>query len=168
MRIVVVDDQYSVSENGTIYSNGVPLKPRPNQKGYFRVVYNRKDEYIHRLVWSAFNGPIPPGLQVRHLNGDPSDNRLSNLAIGTQSDNEMDKRRHGTDPRGERHGSCRLSLEEVLLIRELWVSGVSARGIKSRLNLPVSEGNVHAVATGISWRHVPLTKTRPGHIKGRT
>lgn len=38
---------------------------------------------IHRLVLQAFVGPCPEGMEARHLNGDPSDNRLENLCWGT-------------------------------------------------------------------------------------
>lgn len=50
---------------------------------------------LHRLVWEAFNGPIPDGLVVRHLNDDPNNNRLENLAVGTYADNAQDCVRNG-------------------------------------------------------------------------
>jgi hypothetical protein len=52
--------------------------------------------YVHRLVLEAFVGPCPPGMETRHLNGDPSDNRLVNLAWGTPSENNLDRVKHGT------------------------------------------------------------------------
>lgn len=42
---------------------------------------------VHRLVWEAFNGPIPVGLQINHLNENKSDNRLANLSLVTPSQN---------------------------------------------------------------------------------
>jgi hypothetical protein len=33
----------------------------------------------HRVVWELFNGPIPNGMQIDHVNGDRADNRLANL-----------------------------------------------------------------------------------------
>lgn len=51
---------------------------------------------VHGLVAAAFLGPRPDGLQIRHLNGIPSDCRLVNLAYGTQSENMLDSVRHGT------------------------------------------------------------------------
>jgi DNA-binding CsgD family transcriptional regulator len=51
---------------------------------------------VHRVVLEAFIGPCPPGLQCRHLNGNPADNRLDNLCWGTPAQNTEDKRRHGT------------------------------------------------------------------------
>lgn len=51
---------------------------------------------IHRLVLLAFRGPRPPGMDSRHANGDPTDNRLSNLNYSTRSRNMRDRVRHGT------------------------------------------------------------------------
>lgn len=52
--------------------------------------------YIHRMVMEAFVGPRPDGMEVRHLNGDPSDNRLDNLVYGTHAENMQDAIAHGT------------------------------------------------------------------------
>lgn len=56
----------------------------------------RREFFVHRLVMLAFVGPVPEGMEVCHNNGDPTDNRLTNLRYGTRSDNERDKVRHGT------------------------------------------------------------------------
>lgn len=50
---------------------------------------------VHQLVLLAFVGPRPEGLVTRHLNGDPADNRLTNLAYGTPTENMHDRTRHG-------------------------------------------------------------------------
>ena len=49
--------------------------------------------YVHRLAaYQKFGDAIyKKGMQVRHLNGNPSDFRFTNLAIGTQSQNSMDR-----------------------------------------------------------------------------
>lgn len=57
----------------------------------------RKKFSVHRLVMLAFVGPCPEGMEVCHNNGDPTDNRLTNLRYATRSENHYDKRRHGTD-----------------------------------------------------------------------
>lgn len=59
---------------------------------------NRTARSIHSLVAEAFIGPRPPGQEVRHLDGDPKNCRLDNLAYGTKEENEQDKFRHGTNP----------------------------------------------------------------------
>ena len=35
----------------------------------------------HRAVWEAAHGPIPRGAEIHHINGDKTDNRLSNLKM---------------------------------------------------------------------------------------
>jgi hypothetical protein len=54
---------------------------------------------VHRLVLEAFVGPCPEGMQCRHLDGNPSNNRLENLCWGTPIENWDDKVRHGTRTR---------------------------------------------------------------------
>lgn len=50
---------------------------------------------VHALVCETFHGPRPEGMECRHLNGDPSDNRAENLQWGTSSENHLDRVRHG-------------------------------------------------------------------------
>ena len=51
---------------------------------------------VHVLVLEAFCGKRPEGMVARHLNGDPMDNRLENLAWGTPKENAADRYLHGT------------------------------------------------------------------------
>ena len=53
--------------------------------------------YVHRLVLEAFVGPCPEGNVARHLDDDKSNNHLSNLVWGTESQNAYDKVRNGND-----------------------------------------------------------------------
>jgi thymidylate synthase (FAD) len=50
---------------------------------------------IHTLVLNAFVGPAPVGGVARHLNGNPLDNRLRNLAWGSERENAEDRKLHG-------------------------------------------------------------------------
>ena len=78
------------------------LKPHIDKDGYGCVVLsgdgNRsKPIRVHQLVTAAFLGPCPEGKEVRHDDGDPRNNRLSNLLYGTHAENMHDKARHGTN-----------------------------------------------------------------------
>lgn len=56
----------------------------------------RKSAFVARLMAGAF---IPgSGACVRHLDGNPHNNTLENLAWGSHSDNSMDTVRHGRNP----------------------------------------------------------------------
>ena len=67
------------------------LKPKINSCGYFQVGLFKnsigKFYMVHRLVFETFNGTIPEGLQVNHINEIKSDNRLSNLNLMTPKEN---------------------------------------------------------------------------------
>lgn len=41
---------------------------------------------LHREVWKHFNGEIPEGYVIHHIDGDPSNNDISNLQIMTISE----------------------------------------------------------------------------------
>ena len=68
-----------------------PLSDRQHEPGNF------PRKRIHILVLEAFHGSCPPGMECRHLNDDPSDNRLVNLRWGTNRENKLDRVRNGCD-----------------------------------------------------------------------
>jgi hypothetical protein len=45
----------------------------------------------HRLAWLYMHGEWPVG-DLDHINGDPADNRIANLRIATQSQNNANRR----------------------------------------------------------------------------
>lgn len=89
---------YEVSDYGCVRSLNYnhtgtckELKNKKNCYGYEQIGLCRggKPKYfsIHRLVWEAFNGPIPEGLQIDHINTIRDDNRLANLRVVTSKEN---------------------------------------------------------------------------------
>jgi len=88
-----------------ISSHGRRLKGRvlaatPNDDGYPIVNLARdgakRVRMVHVLVLEAFVGPRPEGLEGCHGNGDPQDNRVTNLRWDTHHENMLDGARHGT------------------------------------------------------------------------
>lgn len=53
----------------------------------FKIYPERKNYLVHRFIWECFNGPIPNGLEIDHIDGDPTNNKLENLKIGTHKEN---------------------------------------------------------------------------------
>ena len=109
---------------------------------------------VHRLVCAVFNGPpANPSDQVRHLDGSRDNNRASNLAWGTAKQNAEDRELHGTDPKGERGPSARLTELEVLAIRAAYAPGY---GALSRLGRAygVTSSQILNIVTRKQWAHI--------------
>ena len=69
-------------------AGGVVLAQQHDRDGYATVKLGRKRYRVNVLVQLAFAGPP----EVRHLDGDRSDNRPMKLAWGSRVENEEDKK----------------------------------------------------------------------------
>jgi hypothetical protein len=74
------------------------VRPILRPDGYHQMKIDGRTRLVHQMVLAAHAGPRPDGQEVRHLDGDPLNNWLANLAYGTPSENSADKVRHGTHP----------------------------------------------------------------------
>lgn len=95
-RKVSFNENYIVSKDGEVANLKTckKLKGTPRE-GYLRISIGGKNYSIHRLVWEAFNGPIPSGYYIDHIDGNRSNNSISNLRIATQSGNMKNAMKNG-------------------------------------------------------------------------
>lgn len=63
------------------------LKLHKAPNGYMQIRLGQKTYLAHRIVWEAFNGPIPAGMHINHINEKKDDNRLENLNLMTPKEN---------------------------------------------------------------------------------
>jgi hypothetical protein len=62
------------------------------QTNGYRVVRFRKELYkLHRVIWFLYHGEQPGDKEVDHINGDRSDNRISNLRLVTNQENQHNR-----------------------------------------------------------------------------
>jgi hypothetical protein len=129
-----------------------------DRHGYLHVTLRdasigRKKSYLlHRVILEAFRGPCPPGMEARHLDGDPANERLLNLEWATHLDNASDKVRHGTETFGSRNGKARFIEEQILDIRERWAKGVTCAEL-ARIH-HVDGSTISLIVNGHTWKHV--------------
>lgn len=92
------EDLYEVSNIGQIRrtnyrGTGKPrlLKTKNCNVGYKHVSLCKNGESkcftVHYLVYSTFNGKVPTGFQINHINEDKGDNRVENLNLMTPKEN---------------------------------------------------------------------------------
>lgn len=105
--VVGYEATYMVSSLGRVWSRprratrGGILRTRLDKDGYPAVGLTqdgvKRHPKVHRLIGEAFLGALPEGMQTRHLDGNPLNCTLENLAYGTVRENCLDRRTHGTD-----------------------------------------------------------------------
>ena len=78
---------YYVTTEGEFFSETKHLK-KSSVNGYEYVSIDGKSKIAHRLIWQVFNGEIPEGMEIDHINTDRLDNRLDNLRLVTPSENK--------------------------------------------------------------------------------
>lgn len=85
---------YFATKDGKIYSERSKkfLNLNNTSKGYAKCNLYRKNGSVksvrvHRIIWEAFNGPIPNGYEINHKNEIRNDNRLENLELLTHKEN---------------------------------------------------------------------------------
>ena len=95
------EDKYLVDRAGQFWHLDGRKKNTPrNQKGYriLSVEKNingkrqQKTSKAHRVIWQSFNGTIPNGLQIDHINGKRDDNRICNLRLATAAQNQRNRK----------------------------------------------------------------------------
>lgn len=166
-------DFYLVSDSGKIKSetrivtkkNGLQqkvqsriMKPKISKHGYFRIGLvdkNGKQKFyqLHRLVLITFAGLDEVKTQVNHIDGNKSNNSLSNLEWVTSSENQRHAHLIGLkSQKGEKHAQSRLTEKQVLEIRESLLNGVKQKILAEKYG--VIRSYISEIKTKKAWSHI--------------
>lgn len=91
---LVNNANYYVSTDAKVYSvqSAIYLTPTRASNGYLMITLTYKDgtiktQTLHKLVWSTFNGEVPYGLELNHIDANKENCKLSNLEVVTHKEN---------------------------------------------------------------------------------
>ena len=60
-----------------------------NGNGYLSAIVDGRPYKVHRIIYALRHGiELSPDIQIDHINGDRSDNRISNLRMATNAQNQ--------------------------------------------------------------------------------
>lgn len=121
-----------------------------SNNAYGQIVINGRKRLCHRVVYEAFNRPIPAGAVVMHSCDNPACCNPAHLRVGSQTDNLRDavqKGRHRV-ARGASNANAKLTEEQVRTVR-----GPLARGAVKRL----------AAEWGINYSHLRQIRCGNGY-----
>lgn len=124
----------------------------------------------HRVMWRAFRGEIPPGMQLNHIDGNRLNNLISNLELVTPSRNTKHAYELGFLKAGDAHPARQRVMrgeppkprltEDVArsIVTQLRAGNASASEIARTHG--VSRRTVQQIQTGVSWKKL-TGLTRP-------
>ncbi len=80
------------AETGRLIRKSDPDRTGTGTDGrYTKIKFAGRVWQLHRLIWVWHNGPIPDGMQIDHINGLRHDNRIENLRLATNGQNQANK-----------------------------------------------------------------------------
>ena len=133
---------------GTRTIPGRILTPKAQKSGHLLIQLGGragKKYFIHRIVYETFVGDIPAGLDIRHLDGNPTNNKPENLKPGTRVENAHDVYDYGGRYR-------KLYRDDVIQIRHRLEAGEPQSRIAKDYN--VSQETISNISTGKTFNYI--------------
>lgn len=122
--------------------------------GYGITSLHSEQEMLHRAAYVVLVGPIPDGMQVRHLCACKKCWNPEHLALGTQADNEQDKRDQGRYAYNQGSGryNAKLTEDEVSAIRHRAALGESHSVLAKEYGC--ARPGISRIVSRAIWKHV--------------
>lgn len=121
--------------------------------GYGRFWLDGRNLMAHRFSYSLTNGPIFHNEVVCHKCDNPACVRPDHLFLGTRDDNMLDMVSKGRSAKGILNGNKKLTEQQVLEIRNLYVTtNITYAELARRYN--VDKTNIPSIIKRETWKHI--------------
>lgn len=155
--------EYRIDREGNIYTpwrQWHQMYQHTNRNGYKELYLylangQRKCFKVHRLMMNSF---VPlensEAMQVNHINGIKSDNKLENLEWVTRSENLIHAFQTGLEPKpqGEKNPNHKLTEQEVVQICMAIKDGRKLQDIADQFK--VTKGTISHIKNKRTWRNI--------------
>lgn len=108
-----------------------------DDKGYLIVQWKGKNYKVHRIIYEMAYGAIPDSYQVDHVNGIRTDNRVDNLRLATNAQNQWNACKRKTNTSGLKGVSWHKQ-------KQKWESYIQIFGKKKPLGLFTTKEEAYA------------------------
>jgi DNA-binding NarL/FixJ family response regulator len=160
MEKLKVNLAYMIEHDGSVYNaKGIERKSSIDKKGYHHITLSNNGQrttyLVHRLVAQQYL-PNPFNLtQVNHIDGNKSNNNLSNLEWVNGSTNIL----HSfglklSSYKGDKNGRAKLTEAEVIQIKQLLLQGVKNKEIADKFG--ISKSVICDIKHKRKWSHIDL------------
>lgn len=167
------EGRYKVSNMGRVCNPRlnnrilVPFDRQPNtpREGYLTVHLGSRhlgkrfiNFNLHYLVMLSFVGKRPENMVIHHIDGDKTNNKLSNLIYCTQSHNVLEDFKDGRrNLMGEKNTQSVLKEEDVITIVSL-KNKIGASIIARKYGVTASA--IYSIYYGMTWSYLTLIKPK--------
>jgi hypothetical protein len=109
---------------------------------------------MSKIVYEAVNGPVPPGMVVRHTCDNRACINVYHLVLGTHADNVADRVARGRSASGEGNGRSKLTSQQVAAV----LLDVKTSAVVMAKRLGVDPSLIRQIRKGSIWKKVATEK----------
>lgn len=157
---VVIRESYWTGEVGkkSYFKKERTLTPTLKDNGYL-VVNLIKDKkatqfYIHRLLALTFIDEVEGKPFVNHIDGDKTNNNLSNLEWCSNLENCIHASAFDLIPKGENRYNSKLTPEDVVEIKKRLKNNETCSNIAK--DYPISRSGIYEIKKEKNWKHIKI------------
>lgn len=152
-------EDYLINVFGDIYSmkSNIWLKQCNDKYSYLYINLCKKGKYkkfkVHRLVAETFIPNPDNKPQVNHKDGNKQNNHIDNLEWVTCSENHIHAYKIGLENhKGINHPQHKLTKNDVLTIRDLYLNGMKQREIGKIYG--IHQAHISNIVNIKTWKHL--------------